>query len=58
MSAQKARGIGDCWGSEQWAWEGSGFEHIAASYTGLCKGFAGGAWELPTLVTELVHPSK
>ena len=52
MSAQKGRGIGDCWYSEQWTWDGSGFVHTAASSTGLCKGFAGGAWQLPTLVTE------
>jgi hypothetical protein len=53
MSTQKARGIGDCWGSEQWTWDGAGFEQTASSSTGLCKGFAGGAWELPTLVTEI-----
>ena len=52
MSAQKGRVIGDCWYSEQWTWDGTGFEHTAASSTGLCKGFAGGAWQLPTLVTE------
>lgn len=52
MSAQKGRGIGDCWYSEQWTWDGTGFEHTAASSTGLCKGFAGGAWQLPTLVTQ------
>jgi hypothetical protein len=52
-SGQKGRGIGDCWSSEQWTWDGTGFEQTAASSTGLCKGFAGGAWELPTLVTEI-----
>jgi hypothetical protein len=44
MSAQKARGVADCWGSEQWAWDGSGLGHTAASSTGRYKGFAGGAW--------------
>jgi hypothetical protein len=53
MSTQKGRGIGDCWYSEQWAWDGTDFVQTAASSTGLCKGFAGGAWELPTLVTEI-----
>lgn len=53
MSTQKARGIGDCWGSERWTWSGTGFVQTASSSTGLCKGFAGGAWELPTLVTEI-----
>ena len=53
ISTQKARGLGDCWGSEQWTWNGTAFVQTAASSTGLCKGFAGGAWELPTLVTEI-----
>lgn len=53
ISTQKARGLGDCWGSEQWTWNGTGFVQTAASSTGLCKGFAGGAWQLPTLVTEI-----
>ncbi len=53
ISTQKARGLGDCWGGEQWTWNGTGFVQTAASSTGLCKGFAGGAWQLPTLVTEI-----
>jgi Protein of unknown function (DUF1176) len=53
MSTQKARGLGDCWGSEQWTWNGTGFVQTASSSTGLCKGFAGGAWQLPTLVSEI-----
>ncbi len=53
ISAQKARGLGDCWGSEQWTWDGTAFVQTAVSSTGLCKGFAGGAWELPTLVTDI-----
>ncbi len=44
MSTQKGRGIDDCWYSEQWTWDGTGFEHTGASSTGLCKVFAGGAW--------------
>lgn len=53
MSTQKARGLGDCWGSEQWTWDGTDFVQTASSSTGMCKGFAGGAWQLPTLVTEI-----
>jgi Protein of unknown function (DUF1176) len=53
MSTQKARGLGDCWGSEEWTWNGTGFVQTASSSTGQCKGFAGGAWQLPTLVTEI-----
>lgn len=52
-STQKARGLGDCWGSEQWTWNGTAFVQTSASSTGMCKGFAGGAWELPTLVTQI-----
>ncbi|MEQ1513788.1 MAG: DUF1176 domain-containing protein [Lysobacteraceae bacterium] len=53
MSSHKARGIGDCWGREQWTWNGTGFVQTASSSTGMCKRFTGGAWELPTLVTEI-----
>jgi hypothetical protein len=53
MSTQKARGLGDCWGSEEWTWNGTRFVPTAASSTGLCKRFAGGAWQLPTLVIEI-----
>ncbi len=52
-STHKARGLGDCWGSERWTWNGTAFVQTSASSTGMCKGFAGGAWELPTLVTEI-----
>lgn len=52
-SEQKGRGIGDCWGHEEWAWDGRRFVQTRSSSTGLCKGFPGGAWDLPTLVMEL-----
>ncbi len=52
-ATHKARGIGDCWGSERWTWDGTAFVQTSASSTGMCKGFAGGAWELPTLVTQI-----
>lgn len=53
ISTQKARGLGDCWGTDQWIWNGTGFVQTTSSSTGQCKGFAGGAWQLPTLVTEI-----
>lgn len=55
LSAQyKGRGLGDCWSSEQWVWDGKEFVHSAASTTGQCKLITpGGAWSLPTLVTEV-----
>ncbi|MBQ0934100.1 DUF1176 domain-containing protein [Ideonella paludis] len=51
-SAAKGRGVGDCWSSAEWGWTGERFELLSESSTGLCRGFAGGAWELPTYVTE------
>lgn len=55
-SGQKGRGIGDCWGTEEWTWDGTGFVHTSSASSGQCKGFAGGAWTLPTLVTDVVKP--
>lgn len=46
-SAQKGRGIGDCWASEEWVWDGKSFVHTKNMWTGMCKGLAaGGVWEL------------
>ena len=53
FASQKGRGLGDCWNSDAWVWDGKAFIHSESSSTGLCRGFAGGAWELPTLVTEV-----
>lgn len=56
-AAHKGRGLGDCWSSEQWVWNGQDFVHTASATTGMCKLVAaGGAWELPTLVTEVRPP--
>lgn len=53
-SFQKGRGIGDCISTEQWVWDGKVFVQTASATTGLCKAVAaGGAWELPTLVTDV-----
>ncbi len=53
-ATHKGRGLGDCWGREAWTWDGTRFVHTYAGTTGLCRGFPGGAWELPSLVTEVV----
>lgn len=46
-SAQKGRGIGDCWSSDEWVWDGQKFVHTKDMWTGMCKGLAaGGVWEL------------
>lgn len=52
-SSQKGRGIGDCWSTAQWSWNGDRFVQTREATTGLCRGFAGGAWSLPTLVSDV-----
>jgi hypothetical protein len=52
-ASHKGRGLGDCWGSESWVWDGKRFARSAAHTTGQCKFItAGGAWDLPTWVTN------
>lgn len=46
-SSQKGRGIGDCWASDEWVWDGQRFVHTQDRWTGMCKGLAaGGVWDL------------
>jgi hypothetical protein len=53
-SAQKGRGPGDCWFGDEWTWDGEQFVQTRSFSTGMCKGIEpGGAWTLPTLVTEV-----
>lgn len=57
--SHKGRGIGDCWYSEAWTWDGKAFVHTSALSTGMCKSVApGGAWSLPTLVTDVRGASR
>lgn len=56
--SQKGRGLGDCWTSEAWVWDGEQFRRSDASETGMCRYVhAGGTWTLPTWVTD-VTPAK
>jgi hypothetical protein len=51
-------GAGDCGSAEAWTWNGFRFEQTWAASGGLCRGVkAGGAWELPTLVSDVI-PAK
>ncbi len=50
----KGRGIGDCWGGESWIWTGNRYEKTAEYHTGQCKGFVGGAWLIPSYITDVV----
>ena len=57
VSGQKGRGPGDCWSREAWVWDGRAFVHSEELTTGQCKLVApGGAWQLPTLVSEVRKP--
>ena len=51
----KDRGIGDCWNRAVWVWDGKTFALTEDSSTGMCRGFAGGAWSLPTYVSEVIE---
>lgn len=52
------RGIGDCWNSKTWVWDGKRFAMTEDSSSGMCRGFVGGAWDLPTYVSEVIKKSK
>ena len=55
VASVAGRDPGDCGKVEAWAWNGYRFEQTYAAVGGLCRGVkAGGSWELPTLVTEVV----
>ncbi|WP_043972624.1 MULTISPECIES: DUF1176 domain-containing protein [Acinetobacter] len=46
-SAQKGRGFGDCWSSDEWVWDGQQFVHTKDRWTGMCRSLAaGGIWDL------------
>lgn len=53
-ASHKGRGLGDCWSSDTWIWDGREFVHTDSATTGMCKLVApGGAWSLPTIRTEV-----
>lgn len=57
QEAQKGRGLGDCWYSASWGWTGTRFVKTAEARSGLCRLVAaGGAWEMPTVVTKVQEP--
>lgn len=49
----KSRGIGDCWNGKEAVWNGKIFIRTSEWTTGSCKGFTGGAWQLPIFVSEI-----
>ncbi|MDO4708222.1 MAG: DUF1176 domain-containing protein [Pseudomonadota bacterium] len=52
-STHKARGLGDCWSTKEYVWDGQAFVPSLEQTTGLCRGFPGGAWPLPTFVSKV-----
>ncbi len=53
-AAHRGRGLGDCWRAETWTWDGETFVRSRAATSGLCRLVAaGGAWDLPRLVSEV-----
>ena len=58
LSSQKGRGVGDCGAEDRWTWNGYEFEQTASATSGMCRAISvGGAWTLPTVVTEVI-PAK
>ena len=51
--SMKGRGVGDCWAMQSWHFDGKAFVLSEESGDGLCRGFAGGAWNLPSYVTQV-----
>jgi hypothetical protein len=55
---QKGRGLGDCVSLSQWVWDGQAFIKASEKTTGLCRGFLGGAWDLPTHRARVIPAPK
>lgn len=51
-SSMKGRGIGDCWWTREWRFDGAGFVLSDERGDAMCRGFPGGAWQLPVYVTQ------
>jgi hypothetical protein len=58
--SRRGRGLGDCWYGQYGqtrVWDGQTFRTSENSLKSMCRGMAGGAWHLPTFVTE-VKPAE
>jgi len=57
VAVQKGRGLADCLSLREWVWDGARFVLTEESTTGKCRMVAaGGAWSLPSRVSEVVPP--
>ncbi|MGP9638233.1 DUF1176 domain-containing protein [Psychrobacter sp. AOP22-C1-22] len=51
--------MGDCWSMKEWVWNGEIFNKTLEQTTGLCRLIeAGGAWDLPTYVSDVISQSN
>ena len=51
----KGRALGDCWAGQDAVWNGKIFIRTSDWMTGGCyKAFTGGAWQLPTFVSDII----
>lgn len=55
FSSHKGRGIGDCNTIDEWVFTGQRFMPSYRAVNLQCKGFAGGAWDLTTLVSKVSY---
>lgn len=53
----KGRGLGDCWHTQTWRFSGQGFTLADEGVDGACRGFVGGAWQLPVHVSRVIEPA-
>ena len=53
FATQKGRGIGDCSTQDEWAWNGNRFVKTYQVIQAQCKGFVGGAWDMPVLISKV-----
>lgn len=55
-AAHKGRGLGDCWTQTEWVWNGKQFFQSYHAVQLQCRGFAGGAWDLPLYQADVLSP--
>lgn len=56
--SMKGRGLGDCWHVKTWYFTGREFTLAEEAADGMCRGFPGGAWQLPSYVSHVIQPAN
>jgi hypothetical protein len=54
--SQKGRGMGDCFATQDWVWDGQRHRATQIGDSGMCKFFFGGSWPMVTLRSQVVSP--